>query len=347
MTQPESRQPDQPNRRIAISGASGFLGRALATRLQRESVDDSTTPSRRPRGSSGYRLAAGCGKARRRGARRCRRAGQSCRRADRAAVDARSASGNSSTVALTATTLLSRSIAELPHPPRVFVSGSAIGIYGDRGDEELDEESRLGTDFLAEAAEAWERATEPARAAGIRVVLHSNGHRAQSARWRARENARCRSGWVSEGAIGVRLSVDELDRHSKTGCRRSNSRSLETSAGPMNLVAPNPVPNAEFATTLARVLARPALVPVPRPRDRSDLRRDGARDSARQPARPSAPSDRRLVSSSAHPTLEQALRAELAVRADDSHHRAEVALAPWRRRYSISALNRSETPGSP
>ncbi len=68
------------------------------------------------------------------------------------------------------TRLLAETLARLERPPRVLVSASAIGFYGDRGDESLDEDSAPGEGFLADVCRAWEAAAEPARSAGIRVV---------------------------------------------------------------------------------------------------------------------------------------------------------------------------------
>jgi uncharacterized protein (TIGR01777 family) len=307
MTQPRSRQSDQPNRRIAISGGSGFLGSALARRLQRESI----TIQRLRRGERAtppdiaWRPDAG--------------------RLDVVALDGVDALVNLAGEQIArrwtpkrkrairdsrvdSTTLLSRSIAELPHPPQVFVSGSAIGIYGDRGDEALDEESRLGTDFLAEAADAWERATEPARAAGIRVVCIRTGivlnpHGGALAKmivpFRLGLGGRIGSGaqWMSWIGLEDWLSAVEF----------ALARDV---SGPMNLVAPNPVPNAEFAMTLARVLGRPALVHVPGLAIDLIFGEMGrATLLASQRIHPL-----RLTEAGfefVHPTLEQALRAEL------------------------------------
>ena len=69
------------------------------------------------------------------------------------------------------TRLIAETLAGLDRPPEVLVNASAIGFYGDRGDQELDEQSPAGDGFLAETCVAWEQATEPARRAGVRVVL--------------------------------------------------------------------------------------------------------------------------------------------------------------------------------
>ena len=160
------------------------------------------------------------------------------------------------------TELVARTIATLERTPRVLLSGSAIGYYGDRGDEPLDETSAPGTDFLAQVARAWEDATSAASEAGVRVVLLRTGivldpHGGALERlllpFRLGVGGPIGSGrqWMSWISL-----EDEL---------RAIEHALATDGlhGPVNLVAPNPVMNAEFATTLGRVLTRPALVPAP------------------------------------------------------------------------------------
>jgi uncharacterized protein (TIGR01777 family) len=160
------------------------------------------------------------------------------------------------------TELLAGTIASLAQPPRVLVSGSAMGIYGDRGDEELDETSAPGRDFLAEVATAWEAAAEPAAGAGVRVVrlrtalvLSPRGGALAKLLppFRMGVGGRLGSGrqWVSW--IGLDDAVGAI-RH---------AIGTELLAGPVNLAAPAPVTNAEFTETLARVLRRPAIVPMP------------------------------------------------------------------------------------
>jgi len=163
---------------------------------------------------------------------------------------------------LTATTLLVRTIASLRKPPRVFVSGSAVGYYGNRGDQELDEGSSAGSDFLATVAEDWEHAAEPVCRSGVRLVL-------------------VRTGLVL-GAEGGALAKMLLPFRLGLGGRIGRGTqwmswialadwvhavrflfSAETVSGPVNLVAPNPVQNMVFADTLARVLARRAILPLP------------------------------------------------------------------------------------
>lgn len=160
------------------------------------------------------------------------------------------------------TALLSRAIAAASVRPTVFVSASAVGIYGDRGDETLDESSAPGGGFLASVCREWEAATAPAQDAGVRVV-------------------HIRTGLVLSPAGGMLqrlLSVFRMGAGGRLGSGRQwmswiglldATRAIryvlerEDAGGAVNLVGPNPVRNAEFTRTLARVLRRPALFPVP------------------------------------------------------------------------------------
>ena len=165
------------------------------------------------------------------------------------------------------TRLLAEALAELKRPPRVLVSASAIGIYGDRGDEVLTEDATPTgppSDFFVELGREWEAATEPARAAGIRVVILRFGiilTPAGGALGRMLPPFRVGAGgplgsgkqWVSwisvddaVGAVHHALFTEEL-------------------AGPVNAVAPEPVTSRPFAATLGRVLHRPAILPAPAP----------------------------------------------------------------------------------
>jgi len=163
---------------------------------------------------------------------------------------------------LNGTRLLSESLAKLALPPKVLVAASAIGYYGDRGDEELDESSSPGTGFLAEVCQEWEAATHPAREAGIRVVnlrigvvLTPRGGALGKmlGPFKAGLGGRMGSGkqwqsWIALddllGAILHTLVADQL-------------------AGPVNAVAPNPVTQSDFARTLGKVLRRPTYAAMP------------------------------------------------------------------------------------
>jgi uncharacterized protein (TIGR01777 family) len=161
-----------------------------------------------------------------------------------------------------ATEQLAQEVRALDPKPRVFLSASAVGYYGDRGDELLDETSAPGGDFLARVCVEWEHATTPIAGAGVRVVL-------------------LRSGIVLSprgGALARLLPIFRLGAGGPIGGGRQwmswigladHVRAMEHALvtdslhGPANLVAPNPVTNADLTTTLGRVLVRPALVPVP------------------------------------------------------------------------------------
>jgi uncharacterized protein (TIGR01777 family) len=153
-------------------------------------------------------------------------------------------------------------LAGLRPKPSVLVCASAVGIYGGRGDELLTEDSTLGPGFLAETCLAWEQATAPAEDAGIRVV-------------------HARFGVVLSpqgGALAQMLPIFRLGLGGPLGNGRQwlswvalsdVTRALvftlntENLAGPVNVVAPQPVTNVEFTRVMGQVLHRPAVLPVP------------------------------------------------------------------------------------
>jgi uncharacterized protein (TIGR01777 family) len=208
------------------------------------------------------------------------------------------------------TELLSTTIASLTRPPRVMLSGSAMGIYGDRGDEILDEMSPLGTGFLADVAREWEAATFPAARAGIRVV-HLRTGLVLSPRGGALAKLLLPFRLGLGGRVGSgRQWVSWITLDDTVGAIR-HAMSSEPLFGPVNLAAPNAVTNAELTATLAKVLKRPAVFPVPAPVMRLAFGEMGAATLlASQRMRP-----RRLAESGyvfRHPLLEGALREELA-----------------------------------
>lgn len=165
---------------------------------------------------------------------------------------------------LDGTALLAGALAGLRRPPRVLVSQSAVGYYGDRGDEVLTEDSAPGTGFLAELVQAWEQAAVPAADAGVRVVWTRTGVvqspaggalRKQLPLFRLGLGGPLGSGrqWVSwvtlDDVVGAFLHVLDHD----------------DLAGPVNLTAPEPVTAARFAAALGRAVHRPAVVKVPSP----------------------------------------------------------------------------------
>ena len=159
------------------------------------------------------------------------------------------------------TSLLANTIASLQRKPSVFLSGSAIGIYGARGDEQLTETSAHGTGFLADVCKQWEAAAKPAIDAGVRTVF-------------------LRTGIVLSpkgGALKKLLPLFRLGVGGKFGNGKQWQSWISMDdevasiihlltanvSGAVNLTAPQPVTNAEFTKVLARVVKRPAIVPVP------------------------------------------------------------------------------------
>jgi hypothetical protein len=160
------------------------------------------------------------------------------------------------------TELLARTIAGMDRRPNVLLSGSAVGYYGDRGDEILDEQSAPGSDFLAGVVREWEDATRLATDAGVRVVRLRSGV-VLSPRGGALERL------LVPFRLGIGGPIGSGDQWMSWISLHDQLRAIEyaltstTLTGAVNLVAPNPVTNAQFAATLGRVLTRPALVPVP------------------------------------------------------------------------------------
>jgi len=160
------------------------------------------------------------------------------------------------------TQALIKALAKMNARPRVLVSASAIGIYGDRGDEMLTEESKPGTDFLAGLTREWEAEALKAEALGIRVVLARFGiilarHGGALAKmllpFKLGAGGRLGSGkqWMSWVALEDVVEVLRL--------------AIENGAvrGAVNVVAPNTVQNSEFTKVLAKTLHRPSLFPAP------------------------------------------------------------------------------------
>ena len=158
------------------------------------------------------------------------------------------------------TSLIAEAVAK--HRPDVFISASGIGYYGDRGDEVLTEDSGPGSGFLADVVVEWERACQPARDAGVRTVNIRTGLvmsaestliKLMSLPFKVGLGGRVGDGkqwwsWISlEDEVRAILHCLED----------------ESLVGPVNLTAPTPVRNQDFAKTLGKVLNRPSAVPVP------------------------------------------------------------------------------------
>jgi uncharacterized protein (TIGR01777 family) len=157
---------------------------------------------------------------------------------------------------------LTRALVEARSRPAVFLSGSAIGYYGNRGDEILTEESRSGTGFTADLAREWEQASLPAMQAGIRTVQMRMGVVMATT-----GGALSRMLPAFKLGIGGKLGnghqwMSWIDLKDVIGAIQHILRS-DLLHGPVNLVAPKPVTNEEFSRTLGRVLSRPAVFAVP------------------------------------------------------------------------------------
>lgn len=160
------------------------------------------------------------------------------------------------------TALLCECLASRMNKPKVLVSASAVGFYGDTGDTWVDEDSAAGKGFLAEVCEGWEAATAPAREAGIRVVnlrigVVLCGHGGALARMLPPFRMGL-GGPVGRGRAFMSW-ITLRDLVSVVQCAIADER-LQ---GPVNAVAPNPVSNREFAAALGRVLGKRAWMPLP------------------------------------------------------------------------------------
>lgn len=265
---PPERDPPNPDPtgdrwRVLIAGASGLVGSALARRLAAAGNAVTTLIRREPlpdEAAIGWDPAAGrldpaamegfdaivnlCGE--NIAAKRWTAARREAIRASRVGP----------------TQLLARTAARLGRPPRVLVCASAVGYYGDRGDEELTEESPAGSGFLPQVCAAWEEAARPAAEAGIRVVnLRIGLVLARQGGALAKMLPVFRLGVGGVLGSGQQwmswISLTDLTRVIEFAMRRVEL------TGAVNAVAPHPVTNREFTRVLGRVLGRPAVLPVP------------------------------------------------------------------------------------
>ena len=160
------------------------------------------------------------------------------------------------------TKLLAESLSQLANPPKVLLCASAIGYYGDRGEELLKEESPAGSGFLAKVCREWEAAADRAVRESIRVVRLRNGIVLSAA----------------GGALKTMLLPFKLGVGGKIGSGMQYMSWIaiddvlgiihlaitnDTLRGPINVVAPNPVTNLVFTKTLGRVIGRPTVLPMP------------------------------------------------------------------------------------
>ena len=160
------------------------------------------------------------------------------------------------------THLLSEAMVNLPSPPKVFLCASATGFYGDRGDEMLDEESESGGGFLAGVCREWEKATEPATKAGVRVVnLRFGPILSDKGGMLAKMLTPVKLGLAGKIGSGKQfiswIAIDDVVGAIKLALKNDSLR------GPLNVVAPNPVTNEAFTKTLGHVVSRPTVMAMP------------------------------------------------------------------------------------
>jgi uncharacterized protein (TIGR01777 family) len=160
------------------------------------------------------------------------------------------------------TRLVSEAVADCNSPPRVLVCASAAGYYGDRGDEELTEESGRGGGFLADVVLEWEAASEPARESGARVVNIRSGEVLSTSGGALKSLLPPFRLGLGGPLGGGRQYMSWITLDDEVNAIRHAIRN-EGLTGPVNLTAPSPVTNREFAKTLGRVLHRPAVIPTP------------------------------------------------------------------------------------
>jgi uncharacterized protein (TIGR01777 family) len=246
--------------RIVVSGASGLLGSALVPALEADG-HEVLRLVRRPSGGPGEvewdpahgqidtALLAGVNAAVNLSGATIGRRWTAARKAE--ILDSR----------VDSTCLLAESLARLDPRPAVLVSAGGVGVYGDRGDEILTEESELGEGFLAEVGRAWEDAAEAARAAGIRTVSFRQGVVLTS----------------RGGILGRLLRPFRLGLGGRVGSGRQwwswitlgdvveayRFALANDISGPVNLGSPNPATASQFAKALGRALNRPTVFPFP------------------------------------------------------------------------------------
>lgn len=252
----------QTRGRIGVSGASGLIGRALSEHLRQDGWQVAPLVRRREQ-------AADCAV---------------YWNAERGEIDAEGLEGLQALVHLAGeniagrwteekkralresrvrgTQLICEALTKLQAPPAVWICASATGYYGDRGDEILTEQAPPGEGLLSEVCVEWEAATEPARAAGIRVVNLRIGvvlSRAGGAL----------AAMLTPFRLGVGGRVGDGKQYMSWITREDLIRAIqhilshEELSGPVNAVSPTPVTNREFTNALGDVLHRPTMLPVP------------------------------------------------------------------------------------
>jgi uncharacterized protein (TIGR01777 family) len=206
------------------------------------------------------------------------------------------------------TAAIAEAVASLDVPPRVLVSGSAVGFYGDTGDRTVDESAPPGDGFLPKLCVEWEEAAAPAEEAGVRTAFARSGLVVSR-----RGGAWGRMFPLFKAGLGGRLGNGRqywsfIALHDEIAALR-HIIDTESLSGPVNLTAPNPVTNAEVTAAMGRVLRRPTLFTAPAPALRIVLGEMADDILAGQRALPA-----RLLESGfsfAFPSIDEAIRAAL------------------------------------
>jgi len=246
--------------KIVVSGASGLIGSALVPALESGDHEVVRLVRRDPRGAGEVAWDPAAGTIDTAGLHGV----EAAVNLSGANLDRRWTESNKREIVesrVSTTDLLARTLAHLEPRPSVLVSAGGTGIYGDRGNEILTEDSESGSGFLADLGVAWEAAAEPARAAGVRVVNFRQGIvlsrdggalRRMLLPFRLGVGGRVGSGkqwwsWVSlDDLVSAYVLALEGDL-----------------AGPVNLASPNPATSAQFTKALGRALHRPTVFPLP------------------------------------------------------------------------------------
>ena len=160
------------------------------------------------------------------------------------------------------TKLLAKTLADQKKPPKVFLCASAIGFYGNGGEQIIDEMAQSGNDFISEVCRLWEKGTKPAQDAGIRTVFMRLGIGLTpqgGALQRILAASSC--GFIRRFGNG-RQYISWISRDDMVSAML-HTLSCPHLQGPVNIVAPEPVTNSQFMQTLARICRRPLLFPMP------------------------------------------------------------------------------------
>ena len=248
---------------ILLTGASGMLGTAIGSALSRRGVRMLTLVRREPKGRD--ELGWDPARARLEGPERLEGLDAAVHLSGANVASRRWTAGYKREMTesrVASTRFLAETLAALRQPPPVLVTASAVGFYGDRGDEILDEDSAAGKGYFPELCTAWEAAARPVTDAGIRVV-----HLRFGMVLGPKGGAMARLAPLFRLGLGGRLGGGRqwMSWISEEDAVAAALFALDNSAlsGPVNLAAPQPIINADFTRELACAVHRPAVLPAP------------------------------------------------------------------------------------